>query len=40
MLEKIYTLNLIIFLGGIILFSILEYFFAFRRYTDKKIQRW
>jgi hypothetical protein len=40
MLEKLYLINLAVFCSGIVLFGILEYFFAARKYTDSKITRW
>ncbi len=40
MIEKLYLINLIVFCSGVVLFAILEYFFAFRRYQDKKSLRW
>ena len=40
MIEKLYLINLWIFLSGVVLFATLEYFFAFRKYQDKKTLRW
>ena len=40
MLEKLYLINLIVFISGVALFATLEYFFAFRKYQDKKTLRW
>ena len=40
MIEKLYLINLWIFISGVVLFATLEYFFAFRKYEDKKTLRW
>ncbi len=40
MLEKLYLINLIAFISGVLLFGAAEYFFASRRYTDSKMTRW
>ena len=40
MLEKLYLINVWVFISGVALFATLEYFFAFRKYTDKKTLRW
>lgn len=40
MWEQLYFINLLFFAGWILLFWILEYFFAARKYTDSKISRW
>lgn len=40
MLEKIYLINLGVFCSGVVLFATLEYFFAFRKYQDKRTLRW
>jgi sterol desaturase/sphingolipid hydroxylase (fatty acid hydroxylase superfamily) len=40
MLQQLYLINLIVFISGVALFGIAEYFFASRKYTDSKITRW
>lgn len=40
MIEKLYLINLGVFISGVVLFATLEYFFAFRKYQDKKMLRW
>lgn len=41
MIEKLYFINLLIFLSGVAIFATLESFFAFRKNKDsKRILRW
>lgn len=40
MIEKLYLINLLVFVLGVILFFTLEHFFAFRKNTDTTFLRW
>lgn len=40
MLEKLYLINLSVFISGVVLFATAEYFFASRKYSDSKLTRW
>jgi len=38
--EKLYVINLVVFISGVLLFGAAEYFFAARKTVDNKSKRW